>query len=1399
LRLKDRAIVKSFKQYPDRFYRLEKVEDLNGNELVFTREPSGALTEICRSDGLRLLFTNDGTSRRTSITLVGIDGARLKLARYSYDAIGRMVSADCAFGVSVRYDWHDAKPLLLRWRNQTRRSETIFTYDEDGRVLHTKTNGLWNDDRFHYDREQRLTTYVPASDERRAQKFEYDANENVTAEIDALSGAMRHTFNKFGFRSSTTDQNGHTVKTTYDIWGNVKRHTDAAGRDTIYGWGPEGQLDVVIDGAGNKRRNEYDGSANVVKEIDAEGSETRYVRDARGRIVETHFPDETKETRAYDQRGWLSSITDAKGGVTSFAYDSFGRLTATTDALGGVTRLAYEAGAGGFNTPTALTRPDGVAVRRAFDAEGTLASVTDGEGRTWTYTHGAFDILEAVTDPRGGRLSLSYDSEGRLIRVINANGATYEYERDVAGRVVAEMDFDGRVIRYERDAGGRIVAKTAPDGSKLVYSYDPSNLLTRIDAFETGEDGKLPEAPTSSESFEYDGRGLLIKAKNDACEVTLKRDRNGRIFEESQNHRRVVSRYDAVGRRVERALGFAEGWSASGQGPVGFQGFAAEDYAAGRIVSPYALKPPSAPAPDAIARYKLDPLGLLTELALGPKGDAERQQERLRFTRDALGRETKRANDRGFSLAQSFDAVGQLTGQSVRGFAGATRYDRSFAYDKAFSPTKIVDDLWGASCYTHDPNGQVLSARHGETDDKGAATRGASKARLAASPGFTPVGLGDEIFELERFQYDAARNVVASDTALAGEPINRPVTRWILSLGGKVKAARGPSGERIFLTHDGCGRVIERRIERDGFRPKVWRYRWNAFDRLVGCVTPEGERWTYSYDPFGRRVEKRLDASPEPHPVERPRIPSVEATRFTWDGDLIAEEIPLCGDDALDMRKRVVWHFEPGSFRPLARESVDDAGEERVHYVVTDHLGAPREVLAATGELQWAASYRLWGSLRHQWKKPRPAFKYSVNASLAFATSEEDEENLCPIRFPGQWQDDETGLYYNRYRHYDPLAGQYASPDPIGLAGGERTQAYAARPNAWVDPLGLASKYLPPDEASAVNKVLNQASTKPGGHRVYGEDALRKWLGVPELNNPMPEAAVEMNSGKYRSIEVKNQTIPDIDHAIRKFQNIQSKGAKAGVQFGRHDVFVSRDILDAYPGAFGRDSVSGRLLQSGVPVNIGRPPRLCFAHGNAEAVMSKNFYLHGVSRKHGIELIADVVKTMAKTYIIPFITINQPGLFTQPNTKEQLAVYKIYLRDHPRHDEDDFVSTSFDELKKLAATWSETYCCDIPIFDAKDIYICDLDIYLNKAFDKCKVSDFFKSTNFTIVGPSVKRQSLVEFISLLEPVFKSEHFLAGGISLALFIASYLRSPSRPGWSQARNSRLLTSWRDAELR
>ena len=101
------------------------------------------------------------------------------------------------------------------------------------------------------------------------------------------------------------------------------------------------------------------------------------------------------------------------------------------------------------------------------------------------------------------------------------------------------------------------------------------------------------------------------------------------------------------------------------------------------------------------------------------------------------------------------------------------------------------------------------------------------------------------------------------------------------------------------------------------------------------------------------------------------------------------------------------------------------------------------------------------------------------------------EKNLIPFRFQGQYEDEETGLYYNRFRYYSPEEGCYTQQDPIGLAGGNPTlYGYVYDTNIELDLLGLFKiwRNLRPDEvvSDGLSAKLPGRNMSIAGHLMNG-------------------------------------------------------------------------------------------------------------------------------------------------------------------------------------------------------------------------------------------------------------------------------------------------------------------------
>ena len=123
------------------------------------------------------------------------------------------------------------------------------------------------------------------------------------------------------------------------------------------------------------------------------------------------------------------------------------------------------------------------------------------------------------------------------------------------------------------------------------------------------------------------------------------------------------------------------------------------------------------------------------------------------------------------------------------------------------------------------------------------------------------------------------------------------------------------------------------------------------------------------------------------------------------------------------------WVYEEGSLVPTAK---------LYEGIVSDYLGRPAQAYDDKGKLVWQVEFDIYGRIREN----------------LF-----NNKSFIPFRQLGQYEDVETGLYYNRFRYYNPETGSYISKDPIGLAGNNpNLYAYVHDSNTMVDPFGLDEK-----------------------------------------------------------------------------------------------------------------------------------------------------------------------------------------------------------------------------------------------------------------------------------------------------------------------------------------------------
>jgi RHS repeat-associated protein len=308
---------------------------------------------------------------------------------------------------------------------------------------------------------------------------------------------------------------------------------------------------------------------------------------------------------------------------------------------------------------------------------------------------------------------------------------------------------------------------------------------------------------------------------------------------------------------------------------------------------------------------------------------------------------------------------------------------------------------------------------------------------------------------------------------------------------------------------------------------------------LTRVIKPNGESVHFEYDALGRRVRKSIGG---------------RTTHFVWDEDRPLHEWVTNGPTANGAASGptipgvVTWVFEPESFNPMAR--LDGSGAAQS--ILSDVAQRPSVVYDDRGDVVWRAGLDLYAGVR-------------VDVGSRSAQ---------PFRFAGQYEDSETGLYYNRFRYYDPEGGTYISRDPIGLGGGLRLYAYVPDPVRWADPFGRA-KCGPKDGPLDWDAVVPKKGP-------YKGQARRDHVRLHNVDNPAkPQHGVFLEDGVAVTDEAwakagRDGLSPDAQGKLVVPMGRQvgwaggSEGAAAAVPLDNVTIHVkpgTNEIITAYPSA----------------------------------------------------------------------------------------------------------------------------------------------------------------------------------------------------------------------------------------
>lgn len=1059
--------------------KLVQTTDANHNAVNLTYDANNNLTKVSndRSQFIEIHWSN---SKISSIS----DHAG-RTVSYAYDSNENLISVTNPSGV-VRNYTYDSNHRVLTLQNELG-GTTTNTYasstddhiatqtDPRGNFLTFEFSGDTTTIRYpdglaiqeHYNNQKQLST-----------RYEYKGNSNSS--ISYVYGADNNI-------SQTTDSFGYKTYSGYDLDGNVTYFQNARGNSMTMSYDDKGNLLQTTNVYGDTSTNTYDEKGNPTSTTSFEGRKKTFTVNPDGTIAtsvsekghaEGANPADFTSTYGYNAQGYLSSITDANGAVSTIETDSLGRAIRTvnakgneagnnpndydslltydamgnvltvTDELGNVTTATYDAMGNILTSTNAL----GQTTSMTYDNVGNLLSSTNQNGKTTTYDYDNRNRLTKITDPAGKVSEVFYDDLGHVNRTKDSLGRETHQEWNSIGQLVSSTDAEGKKSEFTYDANGNLLTSKDPLGNVTTYTYDPlerlsesKNALNQTTTMSYTKDNLIANvlrADGLNESSTYDLAGNAVTSTDAAGKVQ-------------------TWAYDNLNRKSSYtdATANTESYTYDVNGQV-----LTQTRTDGSVVS-----------------YSYDKRNLLTSVDY-PGTDMD-----ISYTYDALGRKLTEQKGTEPAIEYAYDSIGHLTS---RGPPGAKV---SYNYDDLGNMTSMTYSSGRVVNYNYDDESQLTSLNttglgtiSNSYNNRGLKTETTLPSGVKTSwnyddngrnTGFTVKNPADAELYKKNYAYNAISNITQKESTgtlpslddFTYDPLSR-LTEQKKNADGTVTNAYEYSAtgnltknNAVVQSFDDAGNILTSGTKAFDYDARGNRtattdsadttenatFEWNSANLLTSKQFTKNNTAVnigYSYSADGLLSSRSKDGQ--------------NTHNFVWDA---SGSIPLLLDDGVN-------EYIYGNDRtPVAQISKTDG---TVTYLHSDNIGSVTASTSSTGELVANTEYS----------------PYGVNLGL----------RLSPFGFAGEWTDPDTNHSYLRARWLDTTTGTFLSRDPLVQTTGDAYGYAAGNPLSRVDPLGLdALAFMDSPGFLAFNDFIGGFGDSL---TMGGTKAIRQLAGVNNVN-----------------------------------------------------------------------------------------------------------------------------------------------------------------------------------------------------------------------------------------------------------------------------------------------------------